>query len=417
MGNNLLTVTQWARIIGYNPFFMYGFSGALLPAQTACNKPVAKYSWQDADNSGRDEIEQAIANAESILFKYLKYRVAPQYAEQTIRAPYFNTNYNWPAVQLDEGYIQALGIESLALAFAGSPVTYTDEDSDGLQDTFTLTIATALTDPLAFRLFFAAADRYDGSGVGDRWEVRPIRTTIAGGVATITGPKWLLGKPVLYERFDWNDNGLDPAIAGNFVTTLDIYTSTTDPAGITNATAEGLLIWEAPPWPWACCGPNPSSNDPASLAYGFARGNVRDSQQGWTYLALAVYNASTGLWNSSWWTACRPPDRMTVRYLAGYPLESNPNSSYYGQMNPALQVVVARLACAELTRPPLACETAGNRELAKWQLDLAQVRGRADELYATTREVLNCPLGTQRGHLQAWRYIENEAIMTGVTVA
>lgn len=417
MGQNLLSVTQWAKIIGYNPFFMYGFAGALLPAQTACNKPTAKYSWQDADNAGRDEIEQAIANAESMLFKYLKYRVAPQYAEQTIRTPAFYLNYNWPAVQLDEGYVQALGIEALTSISANVAITYTDEDGDGLQDTATVTAATTLTDPLAFRLYFTSTDRYDGSGISERWEIRPIRCSIAGGTATITAPKWLFGVPQKYEQFNWNNNGLDPASAGNFVTHVDIYTSTTDSGGITNATAEGLLTWESPPWPWACCGPNPTSDDPASLTYGFARGNIRDSQQGWIYEAFSVYNASTGLWNSSWWTECRPPDRMTVRYLAGYPLEASPTASYYGQMNRALQTVVARLACAELTRPPLACETAGNRELAKWQLDLAQVRGRADELYATTREILNCPLGTQRGHLYAWNYIENEAVMTGVTIS
>lgn len=422
---NLLTTTQWARIMGYNPFFMYGFAGALLPAQTACNKPVAKYSWQDADNSGRDEIEQAIANAESILAKHLKYRVAPQYGEQTLKYPAFpewaTYRANWPPEQpLDEGYIQSLGIESLSLAFAASPVTYSDKDGDGLQDTFTVTIATALTDPLAFRLYFAAADRYDGSGVGETWAIRPIKCTIAAGTATITGPKWILGKPILYEKFNWNNNGLDPSDASNFVTTVDIYTSTTNTGGTTNDTAEALLTWETAPWPWACCGPVPSNsltNDPAALAYGFARGNVRNSQQGWVYAALAVYNATTGIWNSSWWTSCRAPDRITIRYLAGYPLNTNSYSADYGQIDRALQVVIARLAAAELTRPPLACETAGNRELAKWQMDLSQVRGRADELYATTREILNNPIGTSRGHLQAWRYIENNMNVHGVAIS
>lgn len=425
--NNLLTVTQFSRIISYNPFFMYGFrfptSGGAWPIANDCSKPVVKYSWQDSDNAGRDEIEQAIANAESILLKHLKYRVAPQYGEQTLDYPRFpewaTYRGSWPSVQIDEGYLSALGIEALTLVTANANVTYSDVDGDGLKDTFTITVATTETDPLVFRVYNSAAYRWDGSGVGEQWAIRPIKVLIAGGNATITGPAWLMGIPVQYERFNWNNNGLDASDASNFVTTADVYTSAPNAGGITNATAEALLTWQTAPWPWACCGPAPGnfSNDPAQLAYGFARGNVGNSQQGWAYAALAVYNATTATWNSSWWTTCRPPDRITLRYLAGYPVEPVSTSSYYGQINPALQTVIARLAAAELTRPPLACENAGNRELAKWQFDLSHIGRNQLDQYATTREQLNNPIGTCRGHVQAWKYIENNMKIQGVTIS
>lgn len=432
-----LSVTNWANIIGYSPWQALGWnvSPQGIP-NTPCLNPIPKYNWQNADFVGRAEIVNAIENAESILARYLGFAPAPRYDEQEIvGAPvsgYAGWGWNWgwgagsnwsggqyPAVQTDEGWVQSLGTELLTLISANVTIAYTDKDGDGTDDTFTIgPIATSETDPLVFRVYNSAADRWDGSGVGEQWAISPIRVTLAGGFVTISGPAWLCAKPVLYERLNWTISGLEPDVPSNFVSTFDIYTSTTNTSGTTNPTAEALLVWENSPWTW-CCGPAPQSPtaDPQALAYGFARGGVRASRNAWTYEVYSVYNSTTQTWSAAWWLTCSPPSRIIVRYLAGLDVERNSYSPYYGQMKREYQTVVARLAAAQLTRPPAGCESAATRELAYWQLDTAQVRGNGNEIYSTTRRQLDNPIGSRRGEIAAWNFIQNAERGIGVTVS
>ncbi len=417
--------------MGYSPWQTFGFNVAPqgIPS-TPCLNPIPLHTWQDADFTSRETIQNAIERAESILAEYLGFAPSPRYGEQVINAaPRVYNGWSWgwgglggvdamyPAIQTDEGYVQSLGVEALTLVSADEVVVYTDEDGDGIQDTFTLgPIATSETDPLVFRVYNSVADRFVNLGVGDQWAITPIRATISAGAVTLTGPKWLCGVPKKYEALNWTISGLNPLTVTNFVTTLDVYTSAPDTGGTTNATAEALLIWENSPYSW-CCGPSPinPSADPASLAYGFARGNIRNSRNAWTYEVYSVWNATAATWQAAWWLTCSPPSRIIVRYLAGLDVDRNAYSPYYGQMQRAYQTVVARLAAAQLTRPPAGCESAATRELAYWQVDASQVRGKNEEIYSATREQLNNPLGPRRGEIQAWKFIQNQQRAVGVT--
>lgn len=437
--STLLPLDTWRSILGYSPWAFWGWSTGsatgVLPTPTGCSQPMRAHSWQDSDNGSRDDVAFAIENAENTLRQYLGYSVAPHYAEEILKYPsgtVLNSNryswglYNsaWPSVQLSEGYVQTLGPRALTSAALGTPVSYTDLDGDTIKETFTLTFATAETDANVLHVYIAAADRWDGSGAGDQWEVRPVRKSISAGIATIRGGAWLLAVPVKYEGA--GKVALDPTVAGNFVTTLDVYTSAANQAGITQADAEAVLLYETHPWPsfGFCCwgGTNPSgiSTDPSSVGYVIARGGVKSERggaQGWVYTGASVWQATTSTWSAAFtWAGCNYPDRVLVRYLAGYPLESNIYSPYYGQMARQYQEIVARLAAAQLVRPPLPCESAGNRELARWQLDASQVRGRADELYATTKEILNCPFGTKRGEWWAYKQVLNLQVAIGITI-
>lgn len=422
----LLSLDAWRVIIGYSPWIFNGFStgsnSGVAPTPSGCNQPMQAHSWQDSDNGSRDDVAFAIQNAENTLRSYLGYSVAPHYAEEMVSYPppqYWNYSDAWPSVQLNEGYVIALGPQLLTGIVNAGALNYSDLDGDTIKETFTLTFATTLTDPTTIRAYFAAADRWDGSGVSDRWEVRPIRVSILNGVCTIRGNSWLLAKPVLYEGV--GKKALNPTDANNFVTSLDIYTSTTNQTGIAQTDAQGLLIYDSQPYPsWGfCCGvQGVSGSDPATQGYVLARGNIigNDSgRQGWVYLGASVYNA--GVWSATYsWAGCNYPERALIRYKAGYPLDSNVYSPYYGQMNRQYQEIVARLAAAQLVRPPIPCESAANRELARWQLDRAQVRGRNDEIYSTTRRTIECPFGTKAGELWAFDQVMNLQVAQGITI-
>lgn len=417
---NLLPLENWRQIMQFHPFWFWGMadSSLLSTASNGCSPLVRQYSWQNSDAASRTEIAAAIAQAEQRLFDELDYWPAPVYCEETVPWPWPSDQWGrWWNVQLEAQQIQAAGIESLTAISAGAAVTLSDSDSDGYNDTFTVgPVATTVTDPNEIAVYFAAADRVDGpdwsTDVGERWRVQPVRVAISGGAVTIKGPAWLLVSPVLYEGVsNIGASGLNPATAANFVTTLDVYQRSTSTGGTTSDTAQAAVVWETRPchgwWCWDGCACGSSSppnysgsvNDPAATAVALGRVALRDAEHGIVGLGVASYNSTTGIWTEDCWPPCNPPDRAVVRTLAGVPLDSR------GQMDSFWQVIIARLAAAELARPICGCEDA-NRELYRWQFDLARSSGANDEMYgAISPDDLNNPFGTRRGHVYAWRAI------------
>lgn len=403
----MLPLETFRAIIGYHPFHFWQLANETIPVTSVCNTLVYQYPWQSGHLEGRTDILDAIATAESQLTRYLRFSPAPHYVEETHDAPEYlqhgmmqgraDPDGRWLSLTLNEGYIQAVGIEARTLI--DTPVVaYTDTDNDTLLDTFTITVATTITDPEELAVYFAAADRLNSAAVSEAWRVAPVSISISGGTATIKGRRWQLVKPVLYEGFAVTATELDPQTAGNFVTTLEVYRYFTNGDGTTESTSQALLTWESYPYPgWACCSGDLSS-DPAAIATVIARVGIRNAEFGIVLPGEASYDATTDTWSSCAWSGCRPPDRVTIRYYAGYPLID-------GRMAPQWATIVARLAAAELDGPICACEKA-NRTLYRWQKDLALTGGQNDELLGgiSARDLDN-PLGTRRGHVYAWRAV------------
>lgn len=424
---NLLPLETFSQIFAFHPFHFWQLSDDdLLRVTSSCDTLVRQHAYQIADSVGRNEILEAIENAEALLRRELRYSVAPRYTTETVAWPRYHdaalvrtgaidTCGRRLSVQLGEGYIQAIGTEKLTL-IATANVTQSDSDGDTLNDTFTISATTSVTDASQIAVYFSAFDRYDGTGASDRWRVLPIRAAISGTTVTITGNLWQIVAPRRYEGFA--AQSLSPAAAGVFVGTLDIYQRTTETNGTTAATSQAVIVWETDPVAgWACCGSTDvssaysgSPDDPAAVAQGIARVGIRDSTNGIVTPAESTYNSTTGIWSALDWSVCAEPDRVLVRYLAGLPLQSD------GQMQREWQVTVARLAAAELARPICGCESA-NRELYRWQLDLARTGGNNDEQFgAISAEDLSNPLGTRRGHIYAWRRITQARLLRGFSL-
>ncbi len=432
---NLLPLATWLELMGFHPFHGFGIAGTgALKADTSCNMLLRRYAWQNSDAASHVEIQQAIETAETKLRQWLGYGVAPRYTSETAAWPpradgllrwgAVGGDGRWLSVQLSEGEIRAVGVETLTAISTNVAVVYSDTDGDGIDDTFTVTAATTATDTSQIAVYVSAADRFDGWGsttaTSDRWRLLPVQITISGGTVTVRGSKVLCVRPIKYEGVsNIGANGLEPTDATNFVTTLDLYTRTTSGAGQTVTTSQVVITWETRPshgW-WCCCsacstsGSDPFSGsafDPAAVAQAVARVGVRDATLGLVTPAEAAYDSTTGVWSAFDWSVCDVPDRVTVRYLAGYPLAAD------GQMQEPFKTIVARLAAAELGRPVCGCEAA-NRELARWQFDLARSAGANDEAYgAVSQEDLANPFGTRRGHVHAWRQVKNLRHIHGI---
>lgn len=416
---NSLSLDKFREIIGYNPYHFFGLANSTsVPVNSQCNTVVTQYGYQSAQAAGRFEIQQAISKAEETLRSYLQYPVAPQYIETTLPyAKYFDQRLirTWPAdptggwisVQAPDGYISAMGVESLTLLSDVAAVVYSDVFGTGVNDTFTVTIPTTETDESKIAVFFSEADRLTSDL--DEWQIEPVSVSITGGNAIVTGRSWLLVKPSKYQKFT-NMGPLDPSTAANFVTTLAVYVKTTNPDGMTDTDSMGTFLWDSQPslgWWGFCC---QNSTDPAAVAKSLARVGIRDERLGIVFPGQAIYNTTTQQWVMTippWFNLCRPPDKVTIRYLAGYPLDDS------GQMNIRLARAVAYLAMAELAERICACDSA-NRVLYRYQLPLNQT-GSDQETFATTREMLNNPFGNRYGSWAAWNEVKNLRLVRGTS--
>lgn len=386
----------WRTTMGYDPQHFWGLAGPRAPVLSECNGLVYEYAWQAAMAAGRADIRRAIGTAEEKMRQYLGYRVSPGYAEVTLPYPRtadvrlrqvgIDARWHYLSVQLQEGYIQAIGAEvPTSLGTTTLPIALNDLDSDGIPDQFVATLAVATTATEIVPMF-AAADRYDGSGIGSRWEVSPVQVANNGTQVVISGPAWLIVRPVLYQGR--RPAGLDAAnIAPGVVyaSALEFVSRTTD------ATQAGYVRWEQEPWPGGIC----CSYGPGTQA--FTAAELRDAERG---IVAPVFPGSCG-W--AWWGGyCRPPDTITLRYRAGY----NRPEEWYPW--------VSRLAAAELSQPICACQ-AMNQELYKWQVDYSRTSGNADDLYNVGTSINN-PLGVQRGHVETWKQIVNRRQTRGILV-
>lgn len=414
----ILPLEFWREEMGYHPWHFWGIAdNTIVPVTSACNSLVREYSWQQADQLGRADIRQAIMTAEKILLDNLGYWPAPVYSEAKYPWPHYqdlrlermgrrDARGRWINVRMDEGQIQALGIEAFTLILAGAALVYSDEDGDGLSETFTMTVPTTVTDPDQIAVYFAQADRLDNDDeLSARWRIEPVHVQITGGNAIIKGKRWLCVKPTIYE--DKDHYPISPTVAANFITTADVYRRWTNMNGTVSTTnSQAALIWESHPCCWGCGSTN-SSTDPASEGWVAGRAGIRDAYNGIVTPAEAVYDATTGLWahTCNCIDACGEPDKVLLRYLAGQDLDT------HGWMQKSMRTLVSRLASAEMTRRICACDAA-NREWSNWQFDVSRIN--TPETYQASLDVLNNPLGTRRGHIYAWQQIKSLAKVVGM---
>lgn len=423
---NLLPLESFRRILGFNPYHFYGLQNSKVPVTSACNTLLNEYSWQNTDAAGRDDIRRAIETAEQKLRDYLLYWPAPKFVEETVEWPKFYDDNVWRyrhiaadgrriSVTMPDGYIQSIGTE-LITSIGTAVVALSDQDSDGLTDTFTISIATTQTDPRNLAVYFTTADRFDDTAIGERWRIRPVQISISGGTATITGRSWLIVRPIQYEGV--GREALNPDTASIYATSLQVCTRTTYTEGETASTSQGVLLWETTPCNgWFCqcytCSPidyspTDSSRDPAAVGTAISRVGVRDAKLGLLIPDFAVRNAASGIWSDITWFGYREPDRVKIRYQAGYPTNGQ------GEMQTWMQTVVARLAMAELARPICGCDLA-NRELYRWQFDMARASGANDEQYQIAQEDLSNPLGTRAGAIDAWKRVKNLRLQRAIS--
>ena len=428
----LLPMEFFRQIIGWDPWRFWGWSDQNhLITATACTPVIQEYDWQGHDAPGRQDIAEAIVTAETRLFDYLRYEVAPRYKYDTlpwprladrrmIRVGAYDADMRWLNVDLREGFLQGIGAELLTPIQLGAPIVFSDPDGDGLPELATIgPIATTVTDISQIALYVPAAYRLGlDASTSEQYRIQPSIATISGGFVTIRAYGYTFMLPSLKEGYA--TTVVDPAVPTNFMTTVDVYQRSlaTGASAVAVDVSQGVVYWETRPYHgWWCqcgsCGTSPTFNgsvyDPGAVAQAAARVGIRNARTGNVIPAEAVYNTTDGTWAALNWSMCEDPDRVLIRYLAGQPLGVD------GFMDRKWRNIVTRFAAAELKRQIVGCEAA-NRALEYWQQDMSKIGNASTDLFNVSARVTDNPFGTRRGHVYAWSQVMDLPLETGAVV-
>jgi hypothetical protein len=401
-----LTVTKlplatWAKYMGMHPLH---FEQVRLEPNPHCDQIMFQYAWQTSEHVSREEIAEAIAEAEARIEKYLQYRLKPTWEvdewRDTIR-PYqremvnYNNhdirgyNQNVPA---DWGYFITGGVEVKALLLADAAIVYTDEDSDGYFETATVTVpAGSLTDFTEIGAF------YPGTSGDDAWEIRPTEVVLSGSDFVITFRRELAVNPDLFDRLDIEGAEAIGTVDADFLDKVDVYRRYNDPSHQVD------LLWEPIAGLCGFCGGTGCESCAYATATGclMVRGDPRNSI---VVYHPATWDADTLDFISASLPVHRQPDIVRLYYQAGW---RNKKMRYPNRMDPEWERAVTYLAAANLSRPPCDCV------MGHWllwsddtQLEGGGQIGNAKSLYRQPDPYQENPFGFKRGEIYAWRKIQ-----------
>lgn len=401
-----LSLYRWAQIMGIHPLHFAGVYVTNLVEPTGCVQPWLQHIWQDADRVGREDVAEAIAQAETDIERLLKFRLLPSWEIDEWRPttrPYHTELFNLyatdirgyrDAVRADWGHFVSGGTEKKDLIPRSSAIAWSDPDGDVLYEELgTVTVATTVTDPCEIAVY------YPGKNGADEWEIRPINVSIAAGVATITFRREQAVLEALMESFAAEGVDGDNTKDANFLAAVDVYRHWNDPQ------TQVTLSWE--PTGACSCGSTicPACAHTVQSGCLHSHGDPRLSILAYT---PADWDAADESFCSTAMAVGRAPDVVRLYYYAG--LRAKGLTCPTLQMDRGWERIVAYYAASLLERQVCDCPNV-HAGVDRWRQDLA-FSGGADELasYNLTEEDLGNPLGTRRGAIFAWKRIKQEAI-------
>lgn len=394
-----LPLDRWAEIMGFDPLHFNGVTTSLRP-DSACNKGEdiwLQAAWQDASKISREDLAEAIREAETILSSYVGYSLLPGWTiderANTVRPAFrelysAGANVRWlgKSIQAQRGYALSGGQRAKTVISAGAAIVRSDSDADGYNDLCTVTVASTV-DPEEVRVYFT------GLSGADEWEIRPVKVITSGANLVITFKIWQVPNPNLWQAL--NATGIDGDQAGNFQTTVDIYRVYNDPQ------SQVQFLWEPDGWNGLCA----SCGGSGCAACQFASQNgclhIRDARLGTLVYSPADWNAATSQFDASDLAICRDPDRLRLWYYSGWRWESgDARKRATVDLDPYWEKAIAYFATALLERDVCACNNV-EKFLDYYREDLS--RNNADWSYQTVPEMVANEFGTRRGAWYAWK--------------
>lgn len=371
---NGLSLDRFAQVLGLHPLH---FNQVQFGDSTLCGVPVLQYAWQSADRTARENIAQAIAHAEALVESYLGYPLSSKWFVDEL--PLKPNRYLLK--QCNQKSLIAGGVRATLVVESGAAITYSDVDSDTYDETATITVNVGTIPADELHVYYPG---YDGAY---EYEIRPIHVSITAGVATITFRReQCLLIQYMTDMFDpVAQLGDDDTL---FLTEVDVYREYND-----DSIQAELISFAA-----GCCAEGcircTESEQTACLG-------MRDKRNGIVAISPAVYSRATSAWYVGGLCAASA-SKVRLHYCAG------PSSH---NMTPEWERTIARFALSLLEHPICKCSYVGSIGNF-WREDLAVQEGFGGNLMrsAVQNVIIQCPLGTTRGAVAAWRMIQQEQI-------
>jgi len=391
-----LSLDRWGEIVGINPLHMNQLASTQFP--DLCGEPWYQFAWQDADRIGRESLSQAIRDAELTISRYLGYNLVPDWTNEillTVKPSppelYGNSvNPRWAAksVSAMKGHVISGGVRATSLIEpAGIAIDRSDPDLDGYEEHCEVEVTTDVED-CEIHVF------YPGKGGSPEWEIRPIKVSSSGGIATITFKAWQVVDPDKQSVI--NPEPLTETVAANYFTTVDVYRVYNDPQ------TQVLFMWES------SCGCGSSGCEACSWGTQYGCLQIRNNRLGMMTYRPATWNEDTEQFDTAEWSVCREPEKMRAYYYSGY--QDQYRNCPVKEMDRDLEKAVAYYAATLVDRDMCACSNV-QAFLDFWREDLS--RQGTDLAFQNTQMILGNPFGTMRGAIYAYQVCNQEGRRIG----
>lgn len=342
----LLPLEEYARIMSIPGWHFNQVQHPGRPRRGAADDFWVQSGYSGDPNRivGRDEVAQAISEAERQIAHVCRFWPAPRWfcgdRERLILwpDPVRGQILTQPVLRTRWGYLISAGVETWT-QINEDPVAivYTDTDYDGITDWATIT----------YGLYMYGADECDievvpvGQDPEGNWSIKPLDISVDAGILTIEGPKWMFVDPEIW-------NGITPAHMDDdddFLTHVNIWNHWNDPH------PAGVIRWLPDQ-----CGAGVSDR------YQEAMITVLRERTGAFYPTPASYDESSRTWTRASMTYCESPQGFYLWYYAGLRDTNCDDCSY---MSTALKRAIVSLANCYMADPP--CGSTATME--RWKRD------------------------------------------------
>lgn len=388
-----LSLDQWAQILGINPLHFNGMFHSLMG--TPCNAVYKQYSWQDPNRVGREDIAQAIHDAEQEIANFVGYNLIPDWIagerQQTV-APanreLFSAGIDArglpKTIVTNRGHFISGGSRALSLVQADALIVYSDADSDTYLETATVTVATQL-DPCELFVFFPASVIGASNAGLQEYEIRPVRRVVSGGNVQFIFRREQVGLFAPTQGLAPAD--VDAADINNFFSVVDVYRVYTLPA------IQLTMLWHAPQC--GSCGGSGCAACTLSSQTGCL--TARDNRLGLVAYTPAEWNVATSVFDESAYVEMREPDSLQLSYYSGW------KDIRLGCANTQMDLYWARAvtyySLSLLDRVLCECNNV-RKSFDYWREDLAKASPSGS--FQNIPTTLGTPFGTTRGGLYAY---------------
>jgi len=389
--STLLSLEQYAEILGANPTHFQGVVHSADPYLTAVQDIVFRYAWQDTSHAGYEEIAVAIASAEAKIAGLIGFWPAPNYITQETHVyphnnlsgtlpefPLYSVNNittRYPTVHCDWKKFIKGGRRRVDEIVTEVPIVYSDEDNDGYDETATVTVTDI--DTTGWVPKEVAVYRTSDTSPVER--VRGLTVTLTADTATIKGNSAFFIDPAAWDSVR-NGEALDGAVTENFLKEVNVYREYCCNSGEDYASL--VYLWQSM-----------SANPIDSFLSKCGIIQAYDKERSIVSLIPAVWDDS----NSSWrldtsFCGSRPPNLVQLYYQAGIDTDDQ------GRMQPLLARAVAALATALITKPVISQGPPEN---------LVQFWQSTPPAGTIPFGLYTCPWGTRNGALDAYSLVRD----------